>query len=1031
MSTYINKGNQKISWNFQSLLQANSVNKRFLNILPLGIYSGYSLSAETTGASGSNIIISAGILEIQDLSAGVQIKCQTTENYSLSGITSAAPFIHAYYVWNNRDDWYVDFVGLPSAQGTSAVPTTQYICLGTALFNPASGNITGFNYDDRQNVIFQVKVNIESVHDEVANFLSAGPGISLTYDDPNGILEISARGITNIHGKLLGLTADDHKQYLLSDGTRQISADWNINQKVSGGKAVSAGTIVCPTGTSMGISGSRLDLFIYDIVNNLLSAGPNIALTYDVINSKLEISAATSGSITGSNIIHKISSLVSLVGNLDIAGSVISQTLKISPEIVGGNFWTIKNNIGTARKWLGGFSVGGYGYNCAGEESGPTYSSASEQYNDTLNLWTSKQALNIIQGGPTVGFSLHDFGYIVNGASGISGTNWSKYCQKYNILTNTWATKTETNILHGRAGGCSIGSFGYVFAGLSAAGEASPGLKSERYNDLLNTWTYVADGLTNRSYISSFEFNNFGYIVGGATSLTASTPITERYSDILNLCVSRKSLPFTTVTSPVEAGGFSVNSHGYYFGGYHITAGTFYKNMYEYNDIGDYWTRVLDYPIDGNGYGTLGGESLNGFGYSFGGSSGVGSYYSSCYQYRNVSMLVYPISFKNSRTIPDGIYVGTNINNTNMSVPVWVQTDITGAWHYLLSNKANTFPKQGQTLSTILSATSAGAYDYKIKVGVPRTQGLSARSTWITIAPLLSGELSPVAWNINGFGFVVGDTSTQKYQSDLNIWTPKAKRTATMDHAGGFSLNGIGYAFGGATASIHDDTQIYNELLDTWALYTYETIGDMWSPAGFTLNKYGYIVGGASTSPLILGTELDSCYKFDDSALTYTQMANMSEKRLAPAAFSLQGLGYVGGGRADLLGVPTFSVTVERYNDAANTWTTVDSIARARVASIGTSDRNFGIFSKGVSSSDIVDELNNAEIYYPVLNNWKTEGIIGAAAIDPGGFTLSTSMYVLGGTYRSGPGARALSTECDKRISPNKNIDLTTTLLIE
>ncbi len=1036
MSTYINNGNQIISWNFQNPLQAQSVNRRFLDILPLGIYSGFTLSAATT-AAGSDIVISAGILEIKDTSAAAQIKCQTTTNYSLSGITSAAPVIHAYYVWNDRNDWYVDFVGLSAAVGTSAVVETQYICIGTALFNPASGNITGFNYDDRQVATFSVQVNIESVHDETANFLSAGPGIALTYDDPNGKLEISARGITNIHGQLLGLTADDHTQYLLSDASRQVSNDWNIGQNVSGGKAVSAGTLITPNISAMGITGSRLDLFINDTINNLMSAGPNIQLTFDAPNGKLEISAATSGANVSIDAIQKLAILVSMAGNVDIENSVISQTIDLDAELIGGNYWTTKAYGSIARYQQGGFSLHGFGYNCAGitaQGGAPAggFTKVNEQYNDMIDVWTTKEELNSSAGGSPIGFSLHGFGYIVAGASGVA-VQWSSENQKYNDSLNTWTNKTETNIDHGRAIGWNIGEFGYCVGGQSGTGDLKiRHKKTERYDDRLDTWTYVSDSLIGRYYMVGFELNGLGYSVGGATGPTSGCSSATRYSDTLDIWKYITDLPVAWPNSPDKGAGFSVNSYGYYFGGIDFATPGYYDTMYEYNESANIWLSKMNIPTPastgGYSYGTLGNESLNGFGYMNGGRNAAGTILSATYQYRNVALVTFPVSFKKTKDIPDTLYIGTNFSGKKMTVPVWLQTDITGAWHYMLSNNIDSITKQGQELSGILSATSASTYDYMIRVGIPKTESVSARSSWSVIAPLLSASAAPASWSLNGYGFISDNSFSMKYGSALNAWTEKSAPPQGLDHCGDFCLNGFGYAFGGVTASIHNDTQTYNELMDTWTLNTYGTIGNNMRPASFTLNKYGYVAGGSTT--LGFGTEKSSSYRFDDSTLTWTQMANMGTKRLHPGGFSLQGFGYCGGGRSSIAVIPIYHISVERYNDAANTWSTVDSIAVTRAGQAGMSDRNFGMFAKGVSSVSINDTINSTEIYYPILNLWTMSGPAGAVALTPGRFVLDNHMYTLGGEEPHFP-SRGGITECDKRTIPVVNMELTTTLFIE
>lgn len=69
----------------------------------------------------------------------------------------------------------------------------------------------------------------ESVDDRVNNLLVAGDNITLVYDDGADTLTINGAdcGVNN-HGELIGLDNDDHTQYLLAAGTRQLTEDWNF-----------------------------------------------------------------------------------------------------------------------------------------------------------------------------------------------------------------------------------------------------------------------------------------------------------------------------------------------------------------------------------------------------------------------------------------------------------------------------------------------------------------------------------------------------------------------------------------------------------------------------------------------------------------------------------------------------------------------------------------------------------------------------------------------------------------------------------
>lgn len=165
------------------------------------------------------------------------------------------------------------------------------------LYIVVSNSTDIIDWDDYRQVIAP-SVDVEFLQDTVAAFLVAGSGITLFYDDPNGLLTISASGgssdeaVQDIVGALI--TAGDHIGVQYNDGD-------------------SPPTLVI-SNTRPGLTQDQTE----DLIAALLVAGPGITLQYNGGDSPATLVISSAGADQ--------EFIQDTVGALVVAGNGISVT---------------------------------------------------------------------------------------------------------------------------------------------------------------------------------------------------------------------------------------------------------------------------------------------------------------------------------------------------------------------------------------------------------------------------------------------------------------------------------------------------------------------------------------------------------------------------------------------------------------------------------------------------------------------------------------------------------------------------------
>lgn len=197
----------------------------------------------------------------------------------------------------------------------------------------------------------------ETAIDDVAAALTEGTNITITYDDGAGTITIDAAGggggVTD-HGALTGLGDDDHTQYLLADGSRNVTAvmsysasitptaDADIPDKKYVDDTVAAG-------------GAYTDEQAQDAAALLFTSGTHsgISFSYDDANGQIDATVSASGSIA---VEDDATSIVASATTLNFTGSGVTVTDAGSGQadvaIAGGSgsSWSLitSNDFGTS-----------------------------------------------------------------------------------------------------------------------------------------------------------------------------------------------------------------------------------------------------------------------------------------------------------------------------------------------------------------------------------------------------------------------------------------------------------------------------------------------------------------------------------------------------------------------------------------------------------------------------------------------------------------------------------------------------------
>ncbi len=161
--------------------------------------------------------------------------------------------------------------------------------------------------------------------------------------------------------------------------------------------------------------------------------------------------------------------------------------------------------------------------------------------------------------------------------------------------------------------------------------------------------------------------------------------------------------------------------------------------------------------------------------------------------------------------------------------------------------------------------------------------------------------------------------------------------------------------------------------------------------AGFSINGKGYIGGGRYAGPF---NSLSEWQEYTQATDTWTVVTPLSSPFTGLSAFSINGYGYVANGVNDI----TYNYDTYKYNQAGNNWATLSSMPYPRLyaASTATATKGYSIGGYGFSAEALADLWE----YNPVLDLWTEKDTLplAAARYNATAFSIDGAVYVFGGT---------------------------------
>jgi hypothetical protein len=1045
MSTFFNKGNQRIQWQFQLPLDAKMMNEHFLGSLPLGIYTGFTLNVITSAAYQASI--APGVMEIKDDSNKTQIKCQTTSTYIISGVSASNPYIHAQYEWNDRVLNFCDFVGLSTAQGTSANKVSNYICLGKANFG-ASGYITSFDYTDRQPAIFPVKPNTNQIVGELYRILSAGPHIRIVNHPDLGLIEISARYTEPDHHRLEGLYDDDHKQYLLTNGTRELTADWNAGywiMSAQGVGRVSADILHARDPDQLYVSGYTLPRYLAERTNEIVCAGTDVGITYDPVAPTLTISAGVRSAGEELNIPLRSGILGGKFSNShsQTDGGIHTKYIDVEDRHVGGNFW---KSVGIDT-WGSDFRDYRYSFQGCGNGIFPLGYQSDTGYRPDISgtfafseLWTYpgdaiyKTNTFVCMSEPDLGpqlgvYPLGPNAYGTNGrvveTSYPFGPIWTSATKQVGFPPYSSLSRQDTTYVHGNAVSFSLSNYGYIMGGISG-GFTTPDFddrhtRCERYNPNYDIWTRISDSPRDFYLAKDFEINGYGYVARQSFEYWNESWLYDPAIDIwkqrnnCNLNVeygASRDVPAISGEEIGYPGSFAINGFGYCGGGQYAPSGyvpeedsvTASNNWFqtrafvEYSPSMDLWSIRTQVPVCGSQWGAC---DIAGLGYFIGSYDGEVGRETDGYQYSNVSFYEIPEIFRlgyiPKDQIAHRIQIGTYIDRKQVQAPISINTYCNG---YIFKDPTNV--DLVMYSHNIFTVPGISSYDNTYMMG---REGAAwwLYNSYFSVTNDKPNSPNPPAKGLFDYKLSVGippfnsqpgsAASASSATSLRGYWTLRKTGLPIPRMSGAsVSCNGFGWYLFGTSADSpsanEDDIYRYDDSSDFWLLADIDASRS--KSQGIAVAGLGKIwhLGGGEDTPS------NQLFAFDDTIMSITTKATMTTARTGPFSFVVNSLVYVlMGASAD---APSANVIdlCERYNPTLNAWQTIASAPESRYLGASTNLNGNGFCVGGLSGTSYKAENYK---YLPHRDVWTTRSSISTTRSDFPIIRLKGYLFAFGG----------------------------------
>lgn len=510
--------------------------------------------------------------------------------------------------------------------------------------------------------------------------------------------------------------------------------------------------------------------------------------------------------------------------------------------------------------------------------------------------WSIKASFKGASRVAAIGFSIGEFGYVMG------GTNTSAEYNdmfRYSVDSNTWSKMTSYPVAGMREPSAFvINNVAYVGLGFRA-GATSHLSGMYKYDPKTNNWTSIKSFYEGRRAAVGFAIDSLGYIFGGFEYGKTPDNSLYSYSPTLNSWKKLTSMPGSGRSYPLCG---VINGKAYMMGGMYAGGSTHTNDFYVYDPKTDKWTALTNYP----GTARKGASSI---------------------------------------VINDILYIGNGKDNSSNfydwwgydpSTGIWTRTkDFTGTYNY--GSAYFTIGIKGYVVTGALgSAVTNATYELSFQ---------------------REGRVATCGFSDGKFGYVFGGTNLSSDFSELHQYNPNnnswSKRTsmpiAGMREPAAFAFDSIVYVGLGfrAGSTSHLSTMFkYNTKTDAWTSIA-NFIEGRRAATGFTLDSLGYIFGGFD-----YGNSPDnSLYSYSPSTDKWTKRASMpGSGRSYSAVATVGGKSYHMGGL--LAGGSVVVKDFYVYDPAKDNWTKLsDFPGQARNGASAFAIGKYAIYGNGKSGN--------------------------------------------------------------------------------
>lgn len=263
-------------------------------------------------------------------------------------------------------------------------------------------------------------------------------------------------------------------------------------------------------------------------------------------------------------------------------------TLMQTQAMVNTDIFTSRTAIGTARQWSAAWVIWTKMYVVWWDNSTSWAFTTNEEYDFTLNTWSTKAVLPWARSNSYHGVINGKF-YIIWGTSDVSvGTSYQVHTYEYDPVGNAWATKASLAVAQWDwASGVYNGKL-YIIGGINNAGTT---LNTVQYYDPV--WNAFTTGLTvipnarRRCHNHGVTIGSKIYLPGGTDSGGTAQNTMYEYDAVGNSWATKTIIPsaistwqFEVATVDGEARVISISGFN---GSINIT------NVYEFSPTGNSW----------------------------------------------------------------------------------------------------------------------------------------------------------------------------------------------------------------------------------------------------------------------------------------------------------------------------------------------------------------------------------------------------------------------------------------------------------